>query len=140
MDTHLSRQGNEVLCGDPHLSNLWPSPPPAACCFSSLLSHQQLPFLFLFHLVRRDIVFSWLLLLETGVPACLRYLEILDKREFFSFQTPFLFCLFLPPDSVGSEVVPSLKAAIYTKHFGEGCGESDLGPCDCLLSLPLVHR
>lgn len=83
----------------------------APCCFPSLLSHSQLPFLFFFHPAGRDIFCSWLLLLETGVPTCLLYMEILDKREFFSFQTPFLFSLFLPPDSAGSGAVPFLKAA-----------------------------
>lgn len=89
-----------------------PLAPRGSTLLLSLLSPQQLPLLFFFCLAGRDIFCPWLLLLETGVPMCLCYLEILDKREFFFLSSPLLFLSpFLPPDSVGSGAVPFLKAA-----------------------------
>lgn len=122
-------------------SDLHPLPPRAARCFLSLLSPQQLPLLFFFCLAGRDIFCPWLLLLETGVPVCLRYLEILDKREFFFFQAPFFFYLrFCHLTLWGLELCLSSKLPVNPGNSEENVEKSDLGRCACPLSLLLVCR
>lgn len=90
LETQVSRQGREVFCRDP--PEVTRSLNPRS---SMLLSFPALaPAASLFILLppyRNEQFCSWFLLLETGIHACLPYLEILEKREFFSFQIPFLF-------------------------------------------------
>lgn len=111
----------------------------AACCVPSLLSYQQL--LYSSTPEGRDIFCSWLLLLETGAPACLRYSEILDKRELFFFQIPFFSLCFCHLTQWAVVLCLSSKLPVKPGNLEEKVDESgDLGSCDCPLSPLLFCR
>lgn len=79
----------------------------------------------------------WFLLLETGIHACLPYLEIFEKKRiiFLSNPIPFLVCfchLTLWALCLSSNLPVKLG------NSEENVDDGDLAPCDCPLFLLLV--
>lgn len=136
VDTDLSRQGNEVLCGDPTLSNLLPSPLPAACCFSSLLPYQQLPFFYSYSTVWEGTLFvpGSFCLKQESLHACPIW-KSLTKENSFPFKPPSFFVCFCHQTLWALELCLSSKLPFIPGILEKNVDESDLdlvtAPCPC---------
>lgn len=143
----LSTQGREVLCGD----NPPPRPPnpeqPVALApqGSTLLSFPALTlaaslFILLPSCRKGHFLVPGSFCLRQEFPRACSLWKFLTKENPFPFKSPSFFLCFCHLTLQALELCLSSKLPVKPGNSEENVDESDLGPCDCPLSLLLVCR